>query len=63
MLEREMKSALQRAASEYPVVTLIGPRQAGKSTLARATFQDKPYVNLEDPELRRVAMEEPQNNK
>ena len=35
----------------YPVVTLVGPRQSGKTTLARALFSEKPYFNLENPTL------------
>jgi predicted AAA+ superfamily ATPase len=43
----------------FPVVFLTGPRQSGKTTLARATFPDFHYVNLEDPERRREAIEDP----
>jgi hypothetical protein len=43
----------------FPVAFLTGPRQSGKTTLARATFPDFAYVNLEDPERRREALEDP----
>ena len=59
MIDREMGETLAAAASEYPVVTLLGPRQAGKTTLARATFPDYEYCNLENPEVRRMAAEDP----
>jgi len=41
------------------VVTLTGPRQAGKTTLVRAVFPEHRYCNLEDPELCRMAIEDP----
>jgi predicted AAA+ superfamily ATPase len=40
-------------------VTIIGPRQSGKTTLVRNLFHDYTYVNLENPELRSLAMEDP----
>ncbi len=43
-------------AQQYPVVTITGPRQAGKTTLAQMAFPDKPYVNLERPDIRRSAI-------
>ncbi len=58
MFDRELQNELIQLAKQYPVVTLIGPRQAGKSTLARHSFPDKAYVNLEDPEIRRYAIED-----
>lgn len=59
MIPRTMAHTLCAFAQEYPVVTLLGPRQAGKTTLARATFPDHTYCNLEDPELRRLATDDP----
>lgn len=59
MIQRQLTGTLINAASEYPVVTLVGPRQAGKTTLVRATFPDHEYCNLENPEVRRLANEDP----
>lgn len=59
MIERHIQPLLLQLASQYPVVTLVGPRQSGKTTLARMTFADKPYVSLEDPDVRRYASEDP----
>ena len=42
--------------SKYPVLTLTGPRQSGKTTLARSVFPDAEYVNLEDPEVHALAL-------
>ncbi|MEN9624195.1 MAG: hypothetical protein RJB17_990 [Pseudomonadota bacterium] len=49
---------LQRATL-YPVVTVLGPRQSGKTTLCRMAFPDKPYVNLEQPDVRDFAQQDP----
>ena len=59
MITRDITLELRRAAAEYPVVTILGPRQAGKTTLARMTFPEKPYCSLEDPDVRAVAAEDP----
>jgi predicted AAA+ superfamily ATPase len=42
------------------VVTVLGPRQSGKTTLCRMAFADKPYVNLEQPDVREFALQDPQ---
>jgi len=59
MIPRQMTDSLLAAAREYPVVTLTGPRQAGKTTLVRSVFPGHRYCNLENPELRRMASEDP----
>lgn len=59
MIKRHIEPLLRKLAAQYPIVTLVGPRQSGKTTLARMVFPDKPYVSLEDPDLRRFATEDP----
>ena len=59
MFNRTITPTLISLAAEFPVVTITGPRQSGKTTLCRATFPDKPYINLEQPETRRFALEDP----
>jgi len=59
MLYRKLTTTLQRLAKTFPVIAITGPRQSGKTTLAKAVFADKPYVTLEDPAERAFAMEDP----
>lgn len=61
MIQRELGPCLLQAAKEYPVVTLTGPRQSGKTTLVRWLFKDYNYCNLENPEVRRIAVEDPKS--
>ena len=44
---------------DYPVVTITGPRQSGKTTLAKTTFPGYNYCNLENPEIRQLAENDP----
>lgn len=46
-------------AEIFPVVAVTGPRQSGKTTLVRATFPTYSYVNLENPDDRQAAIEDP----
>lgn len=59
MITRDISVELRRSAAEYPVVTLLGPRQSGKTTLARMMFPEKPWVSLEDPDVRMAAEADP----
>ena len=56
---RNLAPTLRAAARQYPVVTLTGPRQSGKTTLCRAEFPDHAYVNLERLDLREYARSDP----
>lgn len=58
MIKREAEAELIKLARQFRAVALIGPRQSGKTTLARHVFGEKPYVNLENPDIRRFAMED-----
>lgn len=59
MIERQASQLLGQMAKGFPVVALTGPRQSGKTTLARQTFPDKPYFSLEDLEIRQRIMADP----
>ncbi|NCC51294.1 MAG: ATP-binding protein [Spartobacteria bacterium] len=59
MIERDIQNELQACCHEYPVVTITGPRQAGKTTLARTTFAHHKYVSFEQPMNREYFHEDP----
>ena len=48
LIPRKMQTAIREAFDSFPVITLCGPRQSGKTTLCRTEFPSLPYVNLED---------------
>ncbi|GHU85629.1 ATPase [Spirochaetia bacterium] len=59
MINRTAEAALLRYAKGFPVVCISGPRQSGKTTLARQTFPQKPYLSLEDPDIIALARTDP----
>ena len=61
MIPREIEKELLRLAKGYPVITLTGPRQSGKTTLARKVFPNKKYISLEDLDTRELAKEDPRS--
>lgn len=59
IIKRQLQDKLLALAQKFPFVTLTGPRQSGKSTLARITFPDYTVVSLEDLDMRAFATEDP----
>ena len=59
MIARELSGLITRYREKFPVLTLTGVRQCGKSTLLRACFPKASYVSLEDPDIRALASEDP----
>jgi uncharacterized protein len=59
MIERQATSKVLQLAQQFRAVMIMGPRQSGKTTLAKMTFPDKPYASLETPTTRQFAMEDP----
>jgi len=59
MITRNISEELVQSAVEYPVVTVLGPRQSGKTTLVQMTFPGKQYFSLEDPDVRIAADADP----
>lgn len=59
LVERQAVATLQRMARGFPILAVTGPRQSGKTTLARAAFPRLPHVNLEDLDTREFALADP----
>ncbi|MBN2532040.1 MAG: ATP-binding protein [Spirochaetales bacterium] len=59
MITRALGDYIQTLGKLYPVLTVTGPRQSGKTTLCKYCFKDLPYLNLENPENRNYALEDP----
>jgi predicted AAA+ superfamily ATPase len=59
MIEREIENELLTLTCEYPVVTILGPRQSGKTTLATKALPTYEYCNLESPDNRSQAIQDP----
>jgi hypothetical protein len=59
MFKRLLKKKLISSAKQYPVVTITGPRQSGKTTLVKTAFPHKRYVSLETPDEREYAETDP----
>lgn len=61
MIHRNVRTAIENLLEGFPIVTLTGPRQSGKTTLAKAVFKNQPYASLEEPDLRQAASEDPRS--
>ena len=59
MISRKAEKSLIRLASQFPVVGITGPRQSGKSTLAKTVFSNKKYVTFDDITMRKMAESNP----
>lgn len=59
MIPRTLTQTTQQYLSWFPIISITGPRQSGKSTLLRNTFPNYEYVNLENPNTRAIAQEDP----
>jgi predicted AAA+ superfamily ATPase len=59
MIRRDATNEFHQLLQEYPVVTLLGPRQSGKTTLAQSLLPGYAYANLESPETLQFAAQDP----
>ena len=59
LIKRQLSAELYAAAQELPIVAILGPRQSGKSTLAKASFPDHTYISLENLDNRQFAENDP----
>ncbi|MBF0650815.1 ATP-binding protein [Dysgonomonas sp. GY75] len=58
-IERAITPAIREAAGYFPVITITGPRQSGKTTLIRRLFEELPYYSLENLDIRNFAANDP----
>ena len=59
MIPREIAPIINKLRNQFPVISLTGPRQSGKTTLLRSIYVDLPYVNLEEIDMRNSALSDP----
>ena len=59
MIARDLSNKIKLLSEKFPIVTITGPRQSGKSTLLKNIFPDYQYVSLENPDIRLFATEDP----
>ncbi|MCK9411989.1 MAG: ATP-binding protein [Prolixibacteraceae bacterium] len=60
-ISREIYNELIESCNTFPVVTITGPRQSGKTTLLKNVYPDKKYFSLEDPDTRQLALTDPRS--
>lgn len=59
MITRIVTPRIIQASRRFPIVSVMGPRQSGKTTLARSAFPAAGYVSFEDPDIRRNVEQDP----
>ncbi len=61
MIRRSLSETILKFAGKYPVVSVTGPRQSGKTTLVKSLFPKHKYISLENPETRSIALSDPKS--
>lgn len=61
MIQRKASILVDALLTGFPIVTMTGPRQSGKTTLAKAVMTGRPYRSLEDPDVRAWALDDPRS--
>ena len=59
MIKRIIQDKIKQLAEKFPVISVTGPRQSGKTTLIKSMFPDLLYESLEDPDTRLFALSDP----
>jgi uncharacterized protein len=60
-IHRVMEAEIEQLEKVYPVITITGPRQSGKTTLVRFKYPDLPYFSFENPDVRLMALNDPRS--
>lgn len=58
-ISRDAEPKIVQLAQKFPVITIVGPRQSGKTTLSKEIFNTHAYVSLEDFDVRHFAQQDP----
>lgn len=61
MINRDISKKLRQLSQKFSIISVIGPRQSGKTTLVKNTFPKMKYVNLEEPDTRLYATQDPRD--
>ena len=59
MIIRTLEQPIKKYSRDYPVISIVGPRQSGKTTLARYMFPDHKYLSMENLDIRHMANDDP----
>ena len=59
VIKRNIEDRIREMSRKFPVVSLTGPRQSGKTTLLRSMFPEYQYVSLENPDIQDFALQDP----
>lgn len=59
MITRDIEVKIKELSAKFPIITITGPRQSGKTTLVKKIFREKSYISLEDPANRDFAISDP----
>ena len=59
MIKRSITSILRSRLDKFPILSLTGPRQSGKTTLLKNVFTDYTYFNMERPDHRELFLSDP----
>jgi len=59
LVKRTLESQVSRLMKLFPVVTITGPRQSGKTTMVKAIAKDYRYISFENPDIRENARQDP----
>ena len=58
-INRNLEKEMIEAKKYFPVMTITGPRQSGKTTIIKKVFNELPYLSLEDLDIRAFAINDP----
>ena len=59
VIKRNIEDRIREMSRKFPIVSLTGPRQSGKTTLLRSIFPEYQYVSLENPDIQDFALQDP----